>query len=81
MEMPGKVEGGVVVPQGVATLPEGRLVRIVYAHEESAEVGGKNGLRPRRRVKFPLVESNTPGALRLTNDVIAELLNEDDLSA
>ena len=50
------------------------MVRIVY--EPQAEPAKKPGYR----VKFPLVESDKPESLHLTNQMIAEILDEDDLS-
>ncbi|MCC7087071.1 MAG: hypothetical protein IT427_18885 [Pirellulales bacterium] len=73
MELLGRVDHGVVVPQVDANLPEGAMVRIVYEPQEPAKKSGY-------RVKFPLVESDQPGSLHLTNQMIAEILDEDDLS-
>jgi hypothetical protein len=76
MELLGRVDHGVIVPQGDASLPEGATVRIVYEPERGAPTK-KTG----RRVTFPLVDSDKPGSLHLTNDMIAEILDEDDLSS
>ncbi len=73
MEFLGLVDRGVVVPQGNAHLPEGAVVRIVY-EPEAAEGVKKAG----HRVKLPLVESGEPGSLHLTNEMIAEILDEED---
>lgn len=73
MEILGRVDHGVIVPQSDAALPEGALVRIVY-EPEPVEGVKKAG----NRVKLPLVESGEPGTLHLTNEVIAEIFDEED---
>lgn len=73
MEILGRVDNGVVVPQSDATLPEGALVRIVYEPEVVEAM--KN---PGHRVKLPLVESDNPGTLHLTNKMIAEIFDDED---
>jgi predicted phosphodiesterase len=75
MEMLGRVDRGVIVLQGGTHLPEGAMVRIVF---EPGEASGS--ARPRRRVAFPLVESDQPGSMKLSGDRIAEILDEDDLA-
>ena len=75
MEMLGRVDHGVIVPQGGQPLPEGATVRIVY--EPQAE---KLAKKPRHRVQFPLVRTGKPGTLHLTNEMIAESFDEDDFS-
>ena len=42
---------------------------------------GVEPVRRKRRVVLPLVPSKHPGTLRLTAERVAELLEEDDLSA
>jgi len=73
MELLGRVDGGLIVPQGDACLPEGALVRIVYEPEPV-----QDRKKPGYRVKLPLVESDQPGSLHLTNEMIAEIFDEDD---
>jgi hypothetical protein len=74
MALLGRVDRGVIVPQGDAHLAEGAMVRIVY--EPQAEPL-KN---PGYRVQFPLVRTGKPGTLHLTNEMIAEILDEEDFS-
>jgi hypothetical protein len=74
MELLGKVDHGVIVPQGEAHLPEGVTVRIVY--EPQAEPAKQPGYR----VQFPLVESDKPGSVKLTSERIQEILDEDDMA-
>lgn len=75
MEMLGRVERGVVVPQGGEPLPDGATVRILY--EPRAE---KLAEQPCHRVQFPLVRTGKPGTLHLTNQMIGEILDEEDFS-
>jgi hypothetical protein len=37
--------------------------------------------RNQRRVAFPLVPSSVPGSVRLTNAMIGEILDEEDIEA
>lgn len=80
MELLGRVNGGVVVPQGEASLPEGATVRIVYEPPPSEPVDEMTADQA-YRVEFPLVHSKYPGSVNLTNRRIQEILDEDDLSA
>jgi hypothetical protein len=75
MELLGRVNHGVIIPVGDMQLPEGTTVRIVY-EPQPGEPQKKTG----RPVVFPLVESDKPGSLHLTNEMIADILDEDDLS-
>jgi len=74
MVIPGKVMGGVVVLEGNITLPEGAAVNVVPRGQPIMR-----GRKPKRRVVLPLVDSKHPGAIRLSAERIAELLEEDDL--
>ncbi len=76
MELLGKVDHGVIVPQGDVHLPEGAMVRIMY---DAATVEAPVKV-PGYRVEFPLVRSKYPGSVHLTNQRIQELLDEDDVS-
>lgn len=69
----GRVNHGVIVPQGDALLPEGAEVRIVYEPQAVTKKAGS-------RVQFPLVRTGKPGTLHLTNERIAEILDEEDFS-
>lgn len=75
MEILGRVDHGVIVPQTNVSLPEGALVRIVY-EPETVEVVKTAG----RRVEFPLVRTGKPGTLHLTNEMIAEIFDDEDFS-
>jgi hypothetical protein len=75
MEIPGRVQNGVVVLEGEVTLPEGTPVNVVPRAKPVIHVA-----KTRRRVALPLVRSGRPGSVRLTAERIAELLEEEDLS-
>jgi hypothetical protein len=76
MEIPGRVHNGVVVLDGKTSLPEGSTVTAVYP---GVQIWRKAGSK--KRVKFPLVRSKHPGALELTNERIAEILEEENLAS
>ncbi len=73
MELLGRVNHGVIIPQGDAHLPEGAVVRIVY---DLAPAGAEK--KAGHRVKLPMVDSDRPGSLHLTNEKIAEIFDEED---
>jgi hypothetical protein len=75
MELQGHVLKGVVVLNGPAELPEGAVVSVPYPVAELSTHS------VRLRVNFPLVRTSNPGTIHLTNDRIAEILDEEDLSA
>ena len=74
MEIQGRVHHGVVVLEGEPELPEGMVVTVSFPNPPPPE-------RPdvRQRISLPLVLSD--GSLRLTAERIAEILDEDDVSA
>jgi hypothetical protein len=74
MEIPGRVQNGVVVLEGQTTLPDGTPVTVLYPRVRIWRKPGK-----KKRVKLPLVPSKHPGALSLTNERIAEILEEEDV--
>jgi hypothetical protein len=76
MEVAGRVNHGVVVLEGDAQLPEGARVRVVYEPTPVESVKD-----PNYRVKLPLVRTGKPGTLHLTSEMIAEILDEEDLSS
>ena len=74
MEIPGRVQGGVVVLEGGASLPEGVPVMVSYP----ARISSQSIAGPKRRVQLPLVHSDQPGSVHLTGERIAEILDDDD---
>jgi hypothetical protein len=76
MEISGTVQNGVVVLDGSASLPEGANVVVIYPATPVIRVA-KN----RKRVELPLVPSSEPGSLDLTNERIAEILDEEEIES
>jgi hypothetical protein len=75
MTMFGHVQDGVVVPDNGTAFPEGLRVSVTPVGKPSEPHVEK------RRVDFPLVRTGTPGTWELTNDRIAEILEEEDITA
>lgn len=76
MELNGLVQNGVIVLTGGLSLPEGTPVVI------SCSLG--SAMPPatqKNEVKFPLVHGGVPGSLNLTNERIAEVLDEEDVAS
>jgi hypothetical protein len=76
MELRGRVQNGVVVLEDEASLPEGTMVTVLCP---PVPVGSPRTLV--HRVALPLVPSDHPGSRTLTADRVAELLQDDDVSA
>lgn len=76
MEIQGTVQNGVIVLDGSTTLPEGTVVTVAPRSGLVIHVA-KNP----RRVEFPLVPSSAPGSISLTNERIAEILDEEDIES
>jgi hypothetical protein len=74
MTIPGRVHDGVVVLEGDITLPEGTEVSIVSRATPTLHVS-----KHQKRIQLPLVRSSNPGSLHLTNEMIAEILNDEDM--
>jgi hypothetical protein len=76
MDVPGRVENGVVVLEGGMTLPEGAQV------VGSLRRGPDIRVAPtQRRVQLPIFDYGGPPDIGLTNDQIAEILTREDASA
>jgi hypothetical protein len=76
MEFPGRVQHGVVVLDGPASLPEGAAVTVILRTESAIRAA-----RNQRRIEFPLIRSSAPGSVHLTNAMIGELLDEEDAAS
>ena len=57
-------------------LPEGTAVTVSCKLEPAAQPALE-----KKRVEFPLVRTGTPGTWNLTNERIAEILDEEDIAA
>jgi hypothetical protein len=75
MEIPGRVQNGVVILQGAAILPEGAAVTVCYPAPAEAKPPSA-----KRRIEVPLVRTGRPGSVDLTGKRIAEILDEEDAS-
>jgi len=76
MEIFGKFQNGVVVFEGGCPFPEGAVVNVrLPAAPATTQV------QPAQPVQLPLVPSEKPGTVDLTNDKIAERLGWDDIFA
>jgi hypothetical protein len=73
MEVLGHVHNGVIVLDGNSNLPEGAVVTVLYPALPSAPP-----VFERKRVSFPLIRSAKPGSVSLTNERIAEILDDED---
>ena len=76
MQISGRVQNGVVVLDGPMTLPEGAAVTVVVRSSPVVHFA-----KYPKRVEFPLVPSDAPGSIDLTNERIAEILEEEDIDA
>jgi len=76
MQIQGVVQNGVVVVDPPNSLPEGAAVTVTLRTTPVIHVSPV-----RRRVQLPLVKSDQPGTLELTNDRIAEILEAEDVEA
>jgi len=74
MRIRGRICDGKIVLEGQQVLPDGTDV-IVEVCETS-----KSTPQP-RPVQFPLFRSKNPGSLKLSNQRIAEILEDEELSA
>jgi hypothetical protein len=73
MTLTGHVQNGVVILDGNSMLPEGASVTVLYIEAviKKPTPGGK-------RIEVPLVRTGEPGTVHLTNERIAEILDEED---
>jgi len=76
MQIPGRIQGGVVVLEGGTSLPEGTSV-IVFCNAAKHHAAAAQSAR----IQVPLVHTNRPGAVELTGERIAELMDDDDVSS
>ena len=76
MVVSGKITGGVVVLDEPGALPEGMSVSV---HPRSSPM--IRAAKKQRRVVLPLFPSDKPGSVALTNDRIAEILQDQDASS
>ena len=73
MEFSGRVQNGVVVLDGEASLPDGASVIVTYRPSPVIRFA-KNPVP----IVLPIFDSGEPGTIDLSNDRIAELLEQED---
>jgi hypothetical protein len=76
MNVPGRVENGVVVLEGAMKLPEGAQVVVSLQTKPNIRVA-----TTQRPVRLPIFDYDGPPDIDLTNDQIAEILTREDASA
>ena len=76
MEISGHVQNGVVVLDGAVSLPEGAAVTVTLRTGPRIRLA-----KHQKQVEFPLVRSNAPGSIHLTNEIIGQILDEEDASS
>jgi hypothetical protein len=73
MQVLGRVSNGVVILEGNRSLPEGTQVVVTVCPTDCETMGSP--------LPFPVVRSEQPSSLDLTNEKIAELLEDEDFSS
>lgn len=76
MSIQGTVRNGVVVLESGAKLPEG--TRVSISTEAAACARGTIVKAPGQ---LPIVQGGKPGSLALTNERIAEILDDEDMES
>ncbi|MEQ1903853.1 MAG: hypothetical protein ABL888_06690 [Pirellulaceae bacterium] len=76
MEIQGIVQNGVIVFDGRVSLPEGAVVVVTYQATPVIRVS-QNPIP----VVLPIFDSDEPGTIELTNDRIAEIMDQEDASS
>jgi hypothetical protein len=76
MDVPGRVENGVVVLDAGMKLPEGAQVLVSLRTKPNVRVAPTP-----RSVQLPIFDYDGPPDIQLTNDQIAEILTREDASA
>jgi hypothetical protein len=71
MNISGRVQNGVIVLEGSVSLPEGARVRV------SLDAADLN-TAAKARIELPLVRYDQPGSIALTNEIVADILDNDD---
>jgi hypothetical protein len=72
----GHFQNGVVILDGGMPLPDGTAVVIQQQSAKPALLD-----EPFAPIPFPLIQSGEPGSLKLTNQLIAEIFDEEDAAS
>jgi hypothetical protein len=75
MEIPGRIQNGVVILEGDVCLPEGTTVTVLCDAAPTVERSTEQ-----KRDELPLVQSERPERILLTNERIAEIFEEEDIA-
>lgn len=75
MEIPGRVQNGVVVLEGAPVLPDGATVTVFY--QRPIDAGSQ---QRKQRIEVPRVRTGQPGTVHLTGKSIAGILGEEDVA-
>lgn len=76
MDVPGRVENGVVVLEDGVKIPEGAPVVVSLRRKPNIRVA-----TTQRPVQLPIFDYSSPPDIDLTNDQIAEILTREDASS
>jgi hypothetical protein len=76
MTLTGHVHNGAIVLDEEMSFPEGTRVSVTPVSPIPPEPAPQ-----KRRVEFPLVRTGAAGSVHLTNERIAEILEEEDIAA
>ena len=76
MQVSGHVQNGVVVLDGAVSLPEGASVVVMYQESPVIRVA-----ETRIPVVLPIFDADETATIDLTNERIAEILDQEDASS
>jgi len=72
----GRVQNGVVVFDGPQTYPDGTEVIVTTRSSPAIQIS-----KYQKSVEFPLFCSSEPGSLELTNEMIGQIFDDEDIEA
>jgi hypothetical protein len=80
MTLTGHFQNGVIVPDpGTPAIPDGTPVSFIYiAPANTVKSDLPATVAKPRKTKFFIKESKNPGSVKLTNEMIADILDEED---
>ena len=74
MKLRGRIHDGKIVLDGRPVLPDGAVVIVEIRESEVGTCAAPE-------IQFPLFHSKNPGSLNLSNQRIAEILEDEELSS
>ena len=72
----GRVQNGVVIFDGPLMFPEGTEVIVISRSTPAIQIS-KN----QKPVELPLFRSSEPGSIQLTNEMIGQIIDDEDIEA